>query len=253
MIRRKRKKSVSATVRHRIVKHFRGHDLNALVSSGRTFPVASRADLQKALDALFGSPSPGTDLIGFHAAFDHATASFSQVIAENDYPVLVAPLQYDEIDVGEMQPHRCLKNALWICRREEVPFVLMMTPALKYGQVDGVRIEVAVPAGEARTRGEEGPPVSRASRDRKDVHDPVSRRAASRSHAADHHRGGSRAIRSLYAVGALPSAGDRRRRGRGSDGARPETSEGGRAPRRCSTGSSTRWTDCVRTPRSSSS
>ncbi|MBO0912041.1 MAG: cell division protein FtsH, partial [Acidobacteria bacterium] len=59
-----------------------------------------------------------------------------------------ARLQYDEIDIGDQIPARCLKNGLWIGRDQDVPFAVMLAPGGRFGFQAGVGVEVAASAGE---------------------------------------------------------------------------------------------------------
>jgi hypothetical protein len=77
----------------------------------------------------------------------HETVGLSHLTVEGDYPVLIGPLQFDEVDAGELQPARCLKTALWLAREKETPFGLLITPATRYGRAEGVHLEAVVPAG----------------------------------------------------------------------------------------------------------
>lgn len=64
-----------------------------------------------------------------------------------DNAVAVPPL-YEEIDIGDDSPARCLKDALWLLHSKEapdVPIAVLMSPSTSYGQVNGIKFEVAVP------------------------------------------------------------------------------------------------------------
>ncbi len=58
-------------------------------------------------------------------------------------------MQYEEIDIGETLPARCLRQALWLSRIEGTPFALLLSPAEHCGRTDGVHLEIAVPPGES--------------------------------------------------------------------------------------------------------
>jgi len=127
--------------------HFHGIALAELVTSSRTFPVTSRVDLQTALNQLFEKRFQAK-LVGFHAQYSQETVTFSHLIRDWDYAVVVAPLQYDEIDYGEVSPARCLKQGLWLSKSEGTPFAVLVTHAERFGCDEGMYVEVAVPAGE---------------------------------------------------------------------------------------------------------
>lgn len=145
-MRKKRKiglQLVEATLR----KHFAGHQLHDLVSASRTFPSSARVDLQSALQKLL-SERPETRQFGVHRQYDHCTLTFTNLMGNTHDPAIVAPMQYEEIDIGEMLPARCLRQALWLSRMENTPFALLLSPESRYGQTNGTHLEIAVPPGE---------------------------------------------------------------------------------------------------------
>lgn len=130
-----------------LARHFQGTALEELVTSSRTFPVTSRVDLQAALSRLFEKRYSGK-VVGFHAQYSHETVTFSHLIRDWDHAVVVAPLQHDEIDYGEVAPARCLKQGLWLSKLDETPFAVVVTHAERFGCDEGMYVEVIVPAGE---------------------------------------------------------------------------------------------------------
>lgn len=129
-------------------EHFGASPLHALVTATREFPATARLDLQSAITGVLSGKLEAKKILGAHSPFSHETTTFSHLTVENDYPVLVAPLQYDEIDVGELAPARCLKRALWLCVDGDSPFAVFLSRAEKYGQPGGLHLEVAVTPGE---------------------------------------------------------------------------------------------------------
>jgi hypothetical protein len=63
--------------------------------------------------------------------------------------VVIAPLQYDEVDAGNPVPTRCLTNALWLCAENRLPFGLLLSRIEKIGRAAGLHLEVAVPPGQS--------------------------------------------------------------------------------------------------------
>ena len=129
-------------------KHFGELPLESLVTAARTFPVTSRVDLQAALISVFGKKYT-SELIGVHAQYNHETLTVAQLTNEGNYPVLVGPLQHEEIDVGEALPARCLKQGLWLSKHDGLIFAVLVTPAVRFGQDAGIHVEIAIPPGEA--------------------------------------------------------------------------------------------------------
>jgi AAA+ superfamily predicted ATPase len=129
-------------------RHFGAVSVEKLIAAGRTFPVTSRVDLQTALDHLF-SKCYQANLLGVHPEFSHETLSIAHLAGDGHYPILIGPLQHDEIDVGEALPSRCLKHGLWLANMAGLPFAVLITPAERYGRSEGVHLEIAVTPGQA--------------------------------------------------------------------------------------------------------
>src|SRR5580692_9133084 len=120
--------------------HFRRHRLQDLVTASRTFPVTARVDVQLALEKLFAERSDAK-LLGLHTQFRHETLTIAHILGNQHYPVVIGPLQHEEIDIGEMLPARCLRLAVWLAGDRTTPFALLLSPAMRYGQEDGTHVE----------------------------------------------------------------------------------------------------------------
>lgn len=126
-------------------RHFQGLGATDIVSASREFPRYLHADLQRALDGLLAGRD-GT-CVGFKAQYSHETLAYASLLQRDHSPVSVAPLQYEDVDVGEREPVRCARNGLWLMTDCDVRYALVLTPAYKYGQTHGWHVEIAVPAG----------------------------------------------------------------------------------------------------------
>lgn len=129
-------------------EHFDKIPLESLVTATRTFPTTSRVDLQLALNRVFGEHYEQARLVGVHTQYSHETLTFGHLTRDGDHPVHIAPLQQDEVDVGDKQPIRCLKQGLWLTTAD-FPFAVLLTPAERFGRSEGMHLEIAVPPGEA--------------------------------------------------------------------------------------------------------
>ena len=140
---------LSAT-RKRLAKHFAGHRLERLATAARSFPIASRVDLQLAVDSFFAARAKPT-LLGIHVMFGFETPTLAHLFSAGHFPVEIGPLQYDDVDVGDDTPARCLRNGLWLSSENGLPFVLLLSPAMQRGGIvtGGVHVELGVPDGEA--------------------------------------------------------------------------------------------------------
>jgi hypothetical protein len=146
-----KKKSSVLLAESMLKRHFGKRPLHALVTAGRMFPVTARVDVQIALEKML-TEYPTSQLVGCHSQFIHETLTVAHLISNPHYPVVIAPLQHEEIDLGDVEPARCLKQGLWLSKAGETPFVLLLSPGIHFGQLQGVHVEVAVPHGEAGAR-----------------------------------------------------------------------------------------------------
>jgi hypothetical protein len=103
--------------------------------------------VQSALQRLFAD-RPNTKLLGIHTQMGHETSTLAHLLSVGPLPIAFGPLQYDEVDIGDATPVRCLKNGLWLSSEDQMPFAILHGPSMRYGQVGGVHVEIAIPAGE---------------------------------------------------------------------------------------------------------
>jgi hypothetical protein len=133
-------------LRKTLLKHF-GVPAGEIATAGRQFPITARVDIQVALEEMVRS-RPGTKLLGILSPNPHEAPALAQTLGGGFVPIEAGPLQHDEIDVGEADPVRCLKNALWLSHERGLPFAIMMGPGGRFGLPTGVQVEIAVPAGQ---------------------------------------------------------------------------------------------------------
>jgi hypothetical protein len=131
-------------------RHFAGVDVAKLTTASREYPIPARVDLQRAIDELlpqFSSPTQS----GLHVEHAHETLTLGHLLANHYSQVVIGPLQYDEVDIGEVLPVRCVGRALWLARDGRSPFALILGPATRYGQPTGTSLEIVVAPGEKGT------------------------------------------------------------------------------------------------------
>lgn len=142
---RKNKAWVSGLVR----KHFGDIQAHQIVTASRSFPVTARVDLQRVLETWFARHSPKASVTGAHAPYSHETLTFSHLLTESDLAPIIAPLQYEEIDIGDLQPARCLKCGLWLGEMTDTRFAVWIARDVRLMKERGVYVEVATLPGEA--------------------------------------------------------------------------------------------------------
>ncbi|HXW08586.1 MAG TPA: AAA family ATPase, partial [Vicinamibacterales bacterium] len=147
----RRRSRAQHTGRALVQQHFGPIPVDTLVTAGRTFPVTTRVDLQLALERQFRDAYDAT-LRGVHSEYSHETLGFAHLVSDGHMPVVLGPLEHEEIDMGEAMPARCLKRGVWLARAGATPFAVILSPAERYGHTQGVHIEVAVPNDEAGER-----------------------------------------------------------------------------------------------------
>ena len=128
-------------------RHFAGMKLADLVTANREYPAPARVDLQRALDDLLPGFT-GSRQLGIHAEYAHDTLTMGHLLANQHTRVVIGPLQYEEVDVGEPMTARCVRRALWTAKHHRLPFALVVGQAVKYGMTTGTNVEIAVPPGE---------------------------------------------------------------------------------------------------------
>lgn len=143
--------SGSTNMQKALKRHFGVTPSGEIVTAGRSFPIASRVDVQKAITEWMQARG-GAALLGIHTQMGHETLTLASLCSAGPFPIDVGPLQYDEVDVGDDVPVRCLKNGLWLARQAGMPFALLMAPAMMHGMTSSVHVEAGVLKGEAGAR-----------------------------------------------------------------------------------------------------
>src|SRR5437773_7481021 len=109
----------ASRLRKTLLRHF-GVSAGEIATAGRQFPITARVDIQSALEELLRN-RPGTKLLGILSANPHEPPELARTLTGGPFPIDAGPLQHDEIDIGEPDPVRCLKNGLWLSREKNLP------------------------------------------------------------------------------------------------------------------------------------
>lgn len=140
-------------VRELIRDHFQTVPLDNITISERKFPFRVRADLQRAIDELFSGDVQICHFCGVRREYMQEGLSLGACLVPSEHhPVISVPPEYEEINVGETDPVRCLKAGLWFLQQGNERFVAMLSGVSRYGQESGVRIEIGSPNSPAGTQ-----------------------------------------------------------------------------------------------------
>lgn len=127
--------------------HFAGLAQEEIVTATRQFPGHMRADVQLAIDELF--PVTPIRFFGIHEPHRYETLTFSTLTQDGRGAASLVAAQFQDIDIGEDEPVRCLNNGLWLRREGDLRFAVVLSAHREFGQAAGTCVEIAVPVGEA--------------------------------------------------------------------------------------------------------
>ncbi|HEV8071920.1 MAG TPA: tetratricopeptide repeat protein [Planctomycetaceae bacterium] len=135
--------------------HFSPAPLDSLTITERRFPGRVRADLQRAIDSLFEQMTV-LHFTGVRKQYAHSGVNFNQlVVRDRSDPALAVPPQYEQIDIGEAEPVRCLKEGLWLLEAQDRRFAVFLEPFefmhRAFGN-EGIRFQVATPNDEVGSK-----------------------------------------------------------------------------------------------------
>jgi ATP-dependent Clp protease adapter protein ClpS len=129
--------------------HFADIPQDQLIATSRQFPGHMRPDVQAAVDKLF-SASP-IRFFGVHERHRYETLTFASLSRFGDVAHAIAPAQYQEVEIGEAEPVKCLDNGLWLCAADDLRYAVLLSAHREHGEEAGVRIEIVAPAGTTGT------------------------------------------------------------------------------------------------------
>lgn len=125
--------------------HFSPASLQDVTISERQFPFRVRADLQRAIDRLFDSGTTISHFCGVRKEYSHEGLTLTDCIVMSQHNSAVSvPPQYEEVNIGDDEPVRCLKNGLWFLEQGPMKYAVLLAPVSHYGQVSGMQFEIAV-------------------------------------------------------------------------------------------------------------
>jgi hypothetical protein len=136
-------------IHQRLSRHFEPLSPQKLVTTSRTYPLRQQADLQRALDDLFGERRIPDNFVGLYQEHSHQPLSFSKLLNQARHAVEAAPAQYEDVEIGAGETVHCLKNGLWLLTDELGPYAVALAQSDNYGRRGDLILEIATPPGEA--------------------------------------------------------------------------------------------------------
>ncbi len=121
--------------------HFAPAPLEELVVTRRDFPHWMRPDLQRALETLIAG-LPRQRFLGLRLRDRDIELRFADLAEEGSKAVAIGPAVYQDIDIGEAEPVRCVTRGLWLAECDGVPFALLVDVDEGYRHVHA-RVEIA--------------------------------------------------------------------------------------------------------------
>jgi cell division protease FtsH len=129
-----------------IQSHFDPTPVEDLTITERQFPLRVRADLQRAVDQVFRGEVAVSFFCGVRKTHAFEGISFSELLVrDRNNPAQSVPPLYEEIDIGEDQPVRCLKNGLWLLEADGTRFAVFLEQSTQFHRVQSLRVQVATP------------------------------------------------------------------------------------------------------------
>ena len=123
--------------------HFAPEKPASLQVTSRTFQIRQQADLQLALNELFGERVIGGNFIGVHSEYRHEAVTFSRLIERKRGAMQASPAQFQEVDIGGSQSVRCLKNGVWLLKDGGRPYTAVLETSNDYGNDPKLTLEIA--------------------------------------------------------------------------------------------------------------
>jgi cell division protease FtsH len=130
-------------IRHLLMEHFGFLSMDEIIIAERKFPFRVRVDLQRAINSLFTEGTNICNFCGVQKEHCYEGLNLSALLAEEHYPAVVVPLQYEEVDIGESQPVRCLKNGLWLLDQKGELYAVLLSPAYSGNRITGIQFQIA--------------------------------------------------------------------------------------------------------------
>lgn len=125
-------------------RHFRTREPEMLLVAERQFPYHMRVELVQALNQLFTGETRLKECLGIKRDYAFVEVSFGELIDFESRLFAIAP-QYEEVNVGEEEPVRVVRNGVWLGERGRMRFALVLTQDRNQCGGGFVRVQVTTP------------------------------------------------------------------------------------------------------------
>lgn len=127
--------------------HFGDRAIGEFVKTVRTYPGRVRADLQVAVETLFDAQAIRS--VGFKQQHGYEKCDLSSLWRSGRNAMGVAPISYEELDIGEGIPKQCQINGLWMLADGEDRYAAVLSREQDYGGSYSIHLEISGPQGTA--------------------------------------------------------------------------------------------------------
>nr|MDJ0740357.1 ATP-dependent Clp protease adaptor ClpS [Gammaproteobacteria bacterium] len=127
--------------------HFGDRSIDEFVKTVRTYPGRVRADLQVAVEAIFDSSA--VRIVGFAQSYGYERCDLSSLWRSGRNAIGVAPISFEELDIGEGEPKQCQINGLWMLVDGEDRYAAVMSREQDYQGGYSIYLEISGPQGVA--------------------------------------------------------------------------------------------------------
>ncbi len=126
--------------------HFGDVSPDSIVKTSRRYPGRVRADLQIAVESLFDSNAVRS--VGIKQDYGHEQLELTALWTSGRNAKAIAPLSYEEIDIGEAEPKQCQINGLWILEKNDTRYAAVLSREMDYQGGFKIYLEIAGPQGD---------------------------------------------------------------------------------------------------------
>ena len=136
-----------------LAEHFAPAFVSELAITVRKFPFRVRADLHRAINRLFDTSVQVSNFFGVEKDRSYESMMLSDLLYSDPHDAALAvPPQYEELDIGETDPIRCIRNGIWLAEQDGQKFAVLLAPELRHGDAVGLQFQIAVLQGEEGVR-----------------------------------------------------------------------------------------------------